>query len=93
VQKASIPPLSLLHHTSSPTPGVAVPQSGEKRSPDCANRPGFKKWVAVHPFFWQQMKKDRVRKLLKAAAVAVFLGVMSGLGKGVGLFLIAYFLP
>jgi hypothetical protein len=38
------------------------------------------------------MKKARVLKLLKAAAVAVFLGLMGGLGKGFGLFLIAHLL-
>lgn len=38
------------------------------------------------------MKKDRVLKLLKAAAVAVFLGLMGGLGKGVGLLLVTHLL-
>ena len=38
------------------------------------------------------MKKERVLKLLKAAAVAVFLGLMGGLSKGFGLFLVTHLL-
>ena len=38
------------------------------------------------------MKKERVLELLKAAAVAVFLGLMGGLGKGIGLFLVTHLL-
>jgi hypothetical protein len=48
--------------------------------------------VFVDPFTSGQMKKDSAKKLLKYWCKPVFLEVLKGLAKGLGLYLIAHYL-
>jgi hypothetical protein len=48
--------------------------------------------VFVEPFTSEEMKKDSAKKLLKDWCKPVFLEVLKGLAKGLGLYLIAHYL-